>query len=361
MMAGWTFFLAILVSLQIVQDGVHSCTLRSHKVPDPQSSCSNPGSAVPIPAIPRRTPASCAPPTPGLQYPDALNKIPSISPVSFTSSLSNPVPADTVLPPVPVPRYSAPVSTRISGNDRILIDLLLEYFATQVPPYRLPLPPLSSSSRGFTPVSSLPALLTPTPYPATPNLQIGPAELQQFLSLLSSVSGPGSDLLNPAVPSDRLLPSLSPAPPAHVTTPPPAIASVPESAMLEAAAATAAATEAAATETTATASVDEPKSTPVPETAPVVPPNSFLAPNPADSVPAAVQTLDPGSANVPVSAPINVSDSTFVAPEASGSELGAISSTVSNTVPTADSTSASTSDVVSSASPPSDVTTPSIV
>ncbi|CAI6354066.1 unnamed protein product [Macrosiphum euphorbiae] len=248
-MAGWTYFLAILVSLQVVQDGVQSCTLRSHKVPGPQSSCSNPGAAAPTPAIPHRTPASCAPPTLGLQYPDVLNKIPR----------------------------------------------------------------------------------------------------------------PGSDLLNPAVPSDRLLPSLSPAPPAHVTTPTPAIATVPESSMsaTEAVATEAAATEAAATE--ATAPVDEPKSAPVPETAPTAAPNSFPAPDPADSVPAAVQTSDPGSANVPVSAPTNASDSTFLTPEASGSELGAISSTVSNTVPAADSTSASNSDAVSSASPPSDVTTPSTV
>ncbi|XP_001942766.2 mucin-2 isoform X1 [Acyrthosiphon pisum] len=361
MMADWTYFLAILVSLQVMQDGVHSCTLRSHKVPGPQSPCSNPGAAAPTPAIPRHTPSSCAPPTLGLQYPDALNKIPSISPISFTSSLSNPIPADTALLPVPVPRYSVPVSTNISGNDRILIDLLLEYFATQELPHRLPLPSLSSSSRGFTP-ASLPALLTPTPYPATPNLQIGPAELQQFLSLLSSVSGPGSDLLNPAVPSNRLLPSLSPAPPAHITTPPPAIAIVPESAMLEAAAATEAAdTEAAATESTATALVDEPKSTTVPETAPATLPNSFPASDPTDSVPAAVQTSDPGLANVPVSTPINVSNSTFNTPEASGSELGAITSTVSNTVPAADSTSALTSDAVSSTSSPSDITTPSIV
>ncbi|XP_008186915.1 mucin-2 isoform X2 [Acyrthosiphon pisum] len=288
MMADWTYFLAILVSLQVMQDGVHSCTLRSHKVPGPQSPCSNPGAAAPTPAIPRHTPSSCAPPTLGLQYPDALNKIPSISPISFTSSLSNPIPADTALLPVPVPRYSVPVSTNISG--------------------------------------------------------------------------PGSDLLNPAVPSNRLLPSLSPAPPAHITTPPPAIAIVPESAMLEAAAATEAAdTEAAATESTATALVDEPKSTTVPETAPATLPNSFPASDPTDSVPAAVQTSDPGLANVPVSTPINVSNSTFNTPEASGSELGAITSTVSNTVPAADSTSALTSDAVSSTSSPSDITTPSIV
>ncbi|XP_008186947.1 leucine-rich repeat extensin-like protein 5 isoform X3 [Acyrthosiphon pisum] len=250
MMADWTYFLAILVSLQVMQDGVHSCTLRSHKVPGPQSPCSNPGAAAPTPAIPRHTPSSCAPPTLGLQYPDALNKIPR----------------------------------------------------------------------------------------------------------------PGSDLLNPAVPSNRLLPSLSPAPPAHITTPPPAIAIVPESAMLEAAAATEAAdTEAAATESTATALVDEPKSTTVPETAPATLPNSFPASDPTDSVPAAVQTSDPGLANVPVSTPINVSNSTFNTPEASGSELGAITSTVSNTVPAADSTSALTSDAVSSTSSPSDITTPSIV
>ncbi|XP_022170006.1 vegetative cell wall protein gp1-like [Myzus persicae] len=347
-MAGWSFFLAIIVSLQVVQDGVHSCTLRSHKAPGPQSACSTPGAADPSPAIPRRTPASCATPTHGLHYPDALNKIPSI-----TSSLSNPVPA-AALPPVPVPHYLAPVSASTSGNDRILIDLLLEYFAALEPPRRLPLPPLSSSPRGFTP-ASLPVLLTPTPYPVTPNPQIGQAELQQFLSLLLSVSGPGSVLpINPAVPSDRLLPSLSPAPPAHTTTPPPATVSAN------------AIPEAATTEATATAPVDESsKPTSAPETVPASPPSSVPATDPADSVPAndAVGPSDPGSPNVPaVSAPINASDSTLVAPEASGSTLEAIPAPATNTVPAPDSVPASSSaDVASSAPPPSDITTPSVV
>ncbi|KAL5236542.1 hypothetical protein ACI65C_003952 [Semiaphis heraclei] len=355
MMAGWTFLLGILVSLQVAQDGVHSCTLRSHKAPGLQPACSTSGAADPTPAIPRRTPASCA--THGLQYPDALNKIPSISPVSFKSSISNPVPA-AALPPVPVPHYSSPVSASTSGNDRILIDLLLEYFAKLGPPRRLPLPPLGSSSRGFTP-ASLPVPLTPTPYPATSNPQIGTAELQQLLLLLLSVSGPGSDLLNPAVPSDRLLPSLSPAPPALVTTPPPAVVTVSENAILQAAAASAATTEAPAK-----AAANESNSTYVPETAaPSAPPSSYPATDPVDSVLAndAVQTSsDPGSASVPSPAPINASDSTFVAPEASGSALEANSAPVSNTAPAADPVHSSTSDVVSSAPPPSGITTPSI-
>ncbi|CAH1731396.1 uncharacterized protein LOC114121952 [Aphis gossypii] len=364
-MSSLTFFLAVVVSLQIAQDGVHSCVLRSHKekVVGVQPGCSIPGAADPTSANSRHTVAPCATPKHGHQYPDVLNKIPSISPVSFKSSLLIPTTVVTP-PPVTIPQYLTPVSG-ISSNDRILLDLLLEYLATQEASHRLPLPSSSSPFRTPKP-ASLPVVLTPTPYPSTPNQQNIPVDPQQILSLLLSVSGPGSDLINPAVPSDRLLPSLSSTPAAHITAPPPGVIAVPN-AKIEA-------TAAAAIESAAIVPVDVPKSTSLPETTSTISEPSSTSPATDSnnvSANAAVQSSDPGSADVAAVAPVNSSsDSSIVAPETSGTALEPAASPapapapVSNTVPAADSVSPSTSAVESLeplSQPPSNNTTPSIV
>ncbi|KAF0773914.1 flocculation protein FLO11-like [Aphis craccivora] len=343
----------------MASDGVHSCVLRSHreKVAGLQPECSIPGAADPTSANSRHTVAPCATPKLGLQYPDVLNKIPSISPVSFKSSPLIPTTVVTP-PPVTIPQYLTPVSG-ISSNDRILLDLLLEYLATQEASRRLPLPPSSSPFRTPKP-ASLPVVLTPTPYPSTPNQQNAPVNPQQVLSHLLSVSGPGSDLINPAVPSDHLLPSLSSTPATHITAPPPGVTAV-QNAKIEA--------------TAAIVPIDIPKSTSLPETTSTISEPSSTSPatdSNSVSVNAAVQSSDPGLAEVAAVAPVNSSsDSSIVAPETSGTALKPAASPepapapVSNTVPAADSVSPSTSAAVESLEPlsqtPSNNTTPSIV
>ncbi|XP_025198836.1 pollen-specific leucine-rich repeat extensin-like protein 2 [Melanaphis sacchari] len=356
MMSSLTFFLAAVVSLQIVQDGVHSCTLRNHKE---KAACSSPGAADPTFPNLRHTPISCLTPTLGLQPSNALNKISSISPGLFKSSQLIPAPVITS-PPVTKPQYLTPVSG-ISNNDKIFFDLLLEYLATQEPPHRLPLPPLSSSVHHPMP-ANLPVLLTPTPYPPTPNPQISPVELQQLLSLLLSVSGPGSDLINPAVPSDRLHPPLTPTPAAYITSPPPGVVTVTNT-KIEASAAT-------VIESATTVPINVPQSISSSETTPVITePSTTSATNLNNlSTNAVAQSSDSGSAVIAAVASINSSsDSSIVPQKTSGSTLEperSPAATVSDTVPAADSVSASASAVESLAplsQPQSNTTTPSIV
>ncbi|XP_060847560.1 mucin-7-like [Rhopalosiphum padi] len=360
MMSGLTFFLAVVVSLQVAQDGVHSCTLRNHK---DKVACSILGAADPTLANSRHTSAPCVTPKLGLQHQGVLNKIPSISPVSFKSSQLIPAAPAVTLPPVTAPQHLTP-NSGISSNDKILFDLLLQYLTKLEPPHTLPLPPLSSPVRGSMPENP-PVLITPTtyppytPYPPTPNLQNSPVDQQQLLSLLLSVSGPGSDLINPAVPSDSLLPSLSPTPAAHITAPPPSDITVPNTKIEVTAAAV-------IESTTVTVPVDVPKSTSSTETTPAISePSSTFPATDTNSIPAnaAVQSTDSVSADVAAVASV---DSSTVAPEASGSALEPAASPVpvSDTVPVADSVSTSTS-AVESLAPlsqlPSNTTTPSII
>ncbi|XP_026818830.1 uncharacterized threonine-rich GPI-anchored glycoprotein PJ4664.02-like [Rhopalosiphum maidis] len=244
MMSGLTFFLAVVVSLQVAQDGVHSCTLRNHK---DKVACSILGATDPTLANSRHTSAPCVTPKLGLQHPSVLNKIPR----------------------------------------------------------------------------------------------------------------PGSDLINPAVPSDSLLPSLSPTPAAHITVPPPINVTVPN-AKIEVTAA------AVIESATVTVPVDVPKSTSSTETTPAISePSSIFPATDTNSIPtnAAVQSTD--SVSVDVAAVASV-DSSTVAPEASGSVLEPAASPVpvSDTVPVADSVSTSTS-AAESLAPlsqfPSNTTTPSII